>query len=678
MKKWMVKSVSKELSNKLALNGSISNLCANVLVSLGATSPEDADKIINPAGLSDPFLIKDMDKAVATIERYVQNNSHELICIYGDYDCDGITSTAILYSYLEYMGANVTYYIPERSEGYGMNENSIRKLHEKGVKLIITVDNGISAIPEANLIKELGMELIVTDHHQQGEELPTATAIINPHRHDCLSIFKDYCGAGVALQLVNALQGGDEDSANVTMEQFGDLAAIGTIADIVPLERENRFIASQGLKLLENTENIGLNSLKECSGCTEKLNSYSVGFMLGPRINASGRFGSPLNALRLLLSQDEDEAYELAQNLTMLNNDRKHAEKLIIEEIERQIDGNPSILNNRVLVFSGDNWNHGVIGIAASKLMERFNKPCFIVTIEGELARGSARSFGDFSVFDALTYCKDVFTKFGGHKAAGGFSLLPAKIPDLIKSLQEYALSHHKTMPISTITAVKILEPDDLSIISVSELAMLEPFGQNNPEPIFAIKNATVLDVLPLGKTNLHTRLNLNIFGNILNALVFGISPQDFPIKKGEQADFMATLEVSTYNNSRVVLKIKDYRKSGFSQDKYLSALSAFEQFMRGETLPANYLPRMIPTDEELREIYKCIPTIPTYENSILLQNEKIVQNICKLKLAMLIFSELSLVDYFPSKATVNRKASQNRVNLSDSQLYNKIRNGRM
>lgn len=385
MKKWVVKKPDKQISKKLEAECSVTPLCADVLAARGISSPAEAAEQFNADSLSDPFLLKDMREAAQLINTAVENFT--CICVFGDYDCDGIASTAMLFSYLECMGANVFYMIPERNDGYGLNESAVRKMHEQGAELIITVDNGISAHNEAELIHELGMKLIITDHHQPGETLPKAEAIVNPHRKDCASPFKYLCGAGVVLKLIAAAEGGGYDTA---LNEYGELAALATIADVVSLTGENRLIVKYGLKLLENSERTGINALISKSGIKFPITATAAAFGLVPRINASGRFGSPLTAARLLLTDDENEAALFADELEELNTQRKKEENSIIQNISDSVNHNPDLLIERVLVLSGEGWHHGIIGIVASRILERFDKPCFIITREGEISRGSA------------------------------------------------------------------------------------------------------------------------------------------------------------------------------------------------------------------------------------------------------------------------------------------------
>ncbi|MDE5569094.1 MAG: DHH family phosphoesterase, partial [Ruminococcus sp.] len=376
MKKWKINMPDKNTVSKIALRCGVSSLTAAALVSKGYSSPESVIQSLDEDGLSDPFLIKDMQAAVDTIIESMEKD--EIICVYGDYDCDGIMSTVILYTYLLENGVNVIYYIPERTDGYGLNRDAIKRIHDEGANLIVTVDNGISAISESEYIYELGMKLVVTDHHQQGEQLPKAEAVVDPHRHDCYSPFKYACGAVIALKLVAALNDGDY---TIPLEQFGDLAAIATVADIVNLTGENRFIVRYGLELINNTDRPALIALKEVSRLTDKkLDSGSIGFGLAPRINASGRYGSPKTAVKLFLCEDYDDALPIAQELDRLNNMRKDAENKIISEIYEMIDNNPELIRERVIFICGQNWHHGVIGIVAARILEKFGKPCFIAS----------------------------------------------------------------------------------------------------------------------------------------------------------------------------------------------------------------------------------------------------------------------------------------------------------
>ena len=604
MKKWNVSKPGKDIIDKLVLGCSVSSLTAAALASKGYASPEQVMEKLEVNELSDPFLIADMQQAAETINDALDNGIR--ICVYGDYDCDGIMATVILYSYLMEAGADVTYYIPERSEGYGLNKDSVDKLSDDGVELIITVDNGISAISEAEYIYASGMKLVVTDHHQQGESLPRAEAVVDPHRHDDFSPFKFGCGALIALKLIAALDGGDYTMA---LEQFGDLAAIATVADIVSLTGENRFIVQYGLQLINNTDRPALMALKEVSGLTDKnVDSHNIGFGLAPRINASGRFGSPRTAAKLFLCEDYDEALVIAQELDRLNIQRKEAENKIIAEIFRMIEAQPELVRGRLIFICGKGWHHGVIGLAASRIMERFGKPCFIASEENGETRGSARSFGQVSVFDVLTAASDALDKFGGHPGAGGFTIKPGCENDFRQLIETYALQSYPDMPPAELRADAPVSAMELAVDNVGGLSVLEPFGMGNEKPLFYLDSASVTAVYPLSQ-GLHTKLRIKLGFAQADALIFRRSPESLGIKVGDVCDMIASPSVNEYNgNSSVSLMISDIRPHGFEQSKYFAGRNAFEKFLRDEELPKNYYPSMLPLRDDVVLVYKCIP----------------------------------------------------------------------
>lgn len=673
MKKWTVGQPDGKISSRLAASAGISGLCADVLVSRGYQTAAQAASFVMPEELSSPFLLADMKKAADTVNFAI--DSGEKICVYGDYDCDGITATAILCSYLKCMGAQVVYYIPERSEGYGMNADSVRRLADDGVSLIITVDNGISALSEAELIYELGMRLVVTDHHKPPERLPRAEAVVDPHRSDCPSLFKELCGAGVVLKLISAMDGSEDMSA--ALEQFGDIAALGTVADVVRLQGENRFIVTEGLRLLENTENPGLCALIEESGLAGKeLNAFSLGFVLAPRINAAGRFGSPLTALRLMLTDDEDEAAQLASELTALNTQRKECEAEITAQLDAQITDNPSMLCEPVLLFAGEGWHHGVIGIICARISERYGKPCYILTIEGDTARGSARGCNGYSVFASLNYCIDLFLRFGGHDGAGGFSLKTEDIPRLREMLCEYAVkTHGGAMPQPVLRAEKNLRRGDFAPEQIEGLALLQPFGEGNPEPLFCISQARIEDIKPLSDGR-HTKLRLCCDGAYIFATLFGTAPEKTGLLVGDIADFIATLELNDWKGKKLVsVKIKDYRLSGADQQKYFAAKAAYESFVLGSELPPAYYLRIYPQRAELEAVYRAADgNTPDDIVYMRLCRELPSMNYCKFRLCLDIFAQLGLLALDPCTKSCAKLPVRKKVNLEASELLGILR----
>lgn len=674
MKKWIIGKPDQEAVRNLSLQGGLAPLCAGVLAARGIDTIEKAARFFNQnedgETLSSPFLIKDMKEAAEIIQNAVYDGKR--ICIYGDYDCDGITATALLYSYLECIGGNVTYYINQRSEGYGIFAGAIQRLADEGVELIVTVDNGISAIEEAKLAAELGIELVITDHHQPGEVLPEAAAVVDPHRADDVSPFKDLCGCGVAFKLAAAMDDGDYSMA---LEQFSDLTAIATIGDVVPLNGENREIVRQGLHYLENTENPGLKALIAAAGIKLPVSSVTAAFSIVPRINASGRFGSASEAVELLLCEDQEEAEVLAKRLDSLNSERKNTEAEILKEIQGHILSNPNILYERVLFLYGEGWHHGVIGIVASKLCDRFGKPVFILSDDEEHARGSARAPEGFSVYKALAACSDVLTKFGGHSGAGGFSLTKDNIDGFNKALQKYAAEEFPEMPVQPVRADKVILPEELNVENVSSLAVLEPCGEGNPSPMFAMLSARINDIIPLSG-GAHTRLTLS-YGNVLvTGLLFGAKTEEFPYKAGELLDILAVPEINTYGGrTSVNVRIADYRKSGIPQSRYFAAKDAYERFKRGESISNALMQRMLPERQELEAVYKAVPQNKTASlDSVYGAVCSDSMNYCKFRIAVDIFEEMGLVETELWGETVKRLPVRQKVNLDDSKILSGLR----
>ncbi len=670
MNKWNLKKTDRKIISELTLKCGISTLTAAVLAARGYTSPDDIINSFEADELSDPFLLCDMEAAAETINSAIDNDKK--ICVYGDYDCDGIMASVMLYSYLMEAGADVIYYIPERSEGYGLNKNAVKQLYDEGTELIVTVDNGISAVYEAEYIYELGMQLVITDHHQPGDTLPKAEAIVDPHRTDCFSPFKYLCGAGVVLKLIAALDDGDYTMA---LEQFGDLAAIATVADIVNLTSENRYIVSYGLGLIENTDRPALVYLKEASSLTDKkINSTSVGFALAPRINAAGRFGSPKTAAELFLSEDEDEIQKLAYELNELNNQRKDEEERILNEIYSEIEKNPMLIRRRVIFLCGENWHHGVIGILASRIMEKYGKPCFIASLcDGEL-RGSARSFEGFSVFGALTACADALDKFGGHPGAGGFTIKNGMAEKFNELLQQYAFENHRQMPLLTVTADAVVSPAELNVNDIESLSQLEPFGCGNEKPLFYIDNARVLEIIPLSN-GIHSKIRLKFGYTEIQALIFRTAPHELKMAVGDDCDFIVTLDINTFRgNKSVSIIVKDYRNRIISYSKMLAANAAYESFMNNEQLPANYYKSMYPVRDEVAAIYLKIPAEGINCDLLFFKMKNTLMNYCKFSIALEALRELGLIAYNASDNSVSRLKAEKKVDLQTAPVLIRLK----
>jgi single-stranded-DNA-specific exonuclease len=533
-------------------------IIARLLCLRGLAEPDRASRFLNPSleHLHDPFKLVDMERAVLRIERALAQ--HERIAIHGDYDVDGITSTVILRRALELLGGDVVHFIPERlRDGYGLQCAAIDRLHAERVSLIISVDCGIRSTEAALRARELGVDLIITDHHEPEDTLPPALAVINPKRHDCPYPDKNLAGVGVALKLVQALC--ERAGKGKWLPAFVKIAAIGTLADVVPLVGENRVIARLGLASLSTgPHTIGLRALLDASGLSGKtIDSYQVAFMLAPRVNAAGRMSTPDIATRLLLATGEamgEEARGLAQQLNDENLRRQHEEADLVLQARKAIETDPAVGAHNVLVVGGDGWHRGVIGIAASKLVDAFHKPAIVLSVDGELAHGSCRSIPDFDMLAALEHCSDVFLKFGGHKQAAGLTMEAARVPEFRARINAYADD--------------VLEPDQLrprlridgplSLRSIThdlmrDLDAMGPFGMANPRPVFHASGVEIVDG-PRTLKERHLKMTFSQEGRRFRAIAW---------RAAERADFL------TRNRAGVNLAFS-LEKNEFQGETYL------------------------------------------------------------------------------------------------------------
>ncbi len=680
MKKWIIRESDKETSAALAKKCGLSDLCADILNARGINTEEKAaaffnyKKDENESPFSDPFLIKDMKEASDIILEAADNG--DSICIYGDYDCDGVTASVILYTYLESRGADVRCHINMREQGFGLCESVIRKLAEDGVKLIVTVDNGVSAVNETALANELGMTVVITDHHRTGEVLPAAAAVVDPHRDGCPSPYKDLCGCGVALKLIAAMDGGNYSAA---VEQFSDFAAIATIADSVPLTGENRDIVNIGLHYLENTENPGLRTLMEHAGISGKSGIKAdddVAFRLAPLINAAGRMGSASDAAELFLEDDPDKADVCVKKLEKYNKERKSEEAAIMTDIERLVTENPSVLYKRVLVVYGESWHHGAAGIIAARLVERFGKPAFVLFGADEV-RGSARSVEGFPVHEALNACGNILTKQGGHPGAGGFSLPKENISAFENAIQKYAAETFAHMPVYTLYADKCLTAEELTAENIKSLSLLEPFGEGNPPPVFLMRGAAIAEISPLGAGGAHTKLTLNWENRRCYAYMFRLEAAKFPYRIGDVLDILATIKTEVYEGKEYIkIFVKDCRIYGISQPRRLNAAEAYENFRRDGKIDPALAERIIPERKDLEIIYKLMAASGKIYCDVLsarLDAYKIPY--CKMMLALDIFEELGFisVNRFEDYAEIIHNAPK--ASIESSEIYRALHN---
>lgn len=604
MKLWTVAPLDKAEATKLQKEYDLPAIVAMLLQVRGITDREEIeDFLYNDSFIAPPDNIRDMDKATARVHRAI--DSGELICVYGDYDADGVTSTALLYSYLEATGANVIYYIPSReTEGYGMNINAVDALHEKGVKLIVTVDNGIAANEEIDHARSLGIDTVVTDHHTPLKTIPDAVAVVDLHREDCPSRFKHLSGVGVAFKLMMALEGEYCDT-DALLDNYADLLSLGTIGDIVDLRGENRVFVKRGLYSLENTDRPGIAALIEASGLVGKeLTAGRVSFTLVPRINAVGRLGQSGKSVNLLLTEDEDEARRIAGAMDTDNSERRQIENSIIEKIDEKVKANPSLVMDKVIVIDGKNWHQGVIGIVASRIKELYGKPTIVISDDGERAKASGRSVEGFPLCDAVAYCSDLLTHFGGHPMAAGLSLESKNIELFRKRINEYA-AQLPEMPFDRLNIACKLNPASLTVELVEELSILQPYGAGNPTPVFGLFKMKINDIIPLSN-NKHLRLVLSRSRVTISAMLFFTSSEEFPYQKGEVIDLAVTLDINEYGGNRSVsVIIKDVKSSGDDTLSILKSARAFEDYCRGLAPDRRALAELLPDRNDFAEVYR-------------------------------------------------------------------------
>ena len=645
LRKWEVRPLDKERAAAFAQTYGVPFFLAMLMNIRGLDDAAHLREFLGEGEpLSDPFLLKDMDKAAARITRAVDNM--EKIAVYGDYDADGVTSTAMLYSYLETRGADVIFYIPQREgEGYGMNIGAVEYLKEQGVSLIVTVDNGISSVQEVVRANELGIDVVVTDHHRPQEILPDAVAVVDAYRPDDTSPYKHFSGVGIAFKLLMALEDGAGDVEDL-LEAYSDLAAIGTIGDIVPLTGENRTLIRAGLERLSQSDRPGVQALLENAGIAGKtLTSTNVAFTLVPRINATGRMGAPERAVRLLISGYEEEAEVLSEEICADNEERRRVEAEIAEAAFADIEAK-GYMKDRVVVVDGENWHHGVIGIVASRVTERCGKPCMIISRGETEAKGSGRSIEGFSLFEAICACGDLLIKFGGHPMAAGITLKPENIEAFRKRINQYAAEHFPQMPTQTVTLDCKLNPAALSVSMAQSLTQLEPFGNGNPQPVFGLFNMELSNVTPVGGGG-HLRLTLEKNGAVITAMRFNTKPEELPYHIGDKIDLAVQLEAREFRGQpSLTVIVRDMKLAAFNTEKNIASLASFEKWQRGEALSAEDKNRLYPDRACLAAIYRALRTVNGKETD----QVRFVSQFGKdmtlglFKTALLVFEERGLV----------------------------------
>lgn len=524
-----------------------SPLLSAVLCVRGINSPESAREFLEcgPDALADPFMMTDMAAAVERIKLALERR--ERVAVYGDYDVDGITSTCVLADHLRKKGLDCLYYIPDRmEEGYGLNTGAIKSLQEKGVSLIITVDCGVTTVEEAAYAALLGVDMIITDHHECRDTLPAAVAVVDPKRADCNYPSRDLAGVGVAFKLLCALEG----DSRAVLDEYADLVAVGTIADVMPLTGENRFIVREGLKKLRHGARPGLRALVDEAGLGEKrISASNVGFSLAPRLNASGRLGQASLAAELLLTESATRAAEYAADLCSLNRERQALETEIWHQALDMLDGEKP---QSPIVLCGDNWHQGVIGIAASRLTEAFNVPAVMICLDGEKGKGSCRSCGGFNLFEALSACSEYLEGFGGHALAAGLTIKRENIAPFRRALAEYYRTHPALGVRSLDIDLRVDSPELLTMPCIEDLELIEPCGVGNARPLLCMERALLTSVFPIGGGR-HLKFVVEKFGQSYECVYFSHTQEELGLCAGEYVDIAFYPQINEFRARRSV-----------------------------------------------------------------------------------------------------------------------------
>jgi len=553
---WNVAEPEVSAVNTL-VSGGYAPLAAMVLASRGIENGLQAQKYLDcSAPLLDPFLMTDMDLAAGRVGLAMSRG--EKIAVFGDYDVDGITATCLLTDFLRRHGADCVSYIPGRlEEGYGLNPIAIRQLHGEGVRLIITVDCGITAVAEAELCAELGIDLVITDHHECKDTLPRACAVVDPHRPDGGYPHKNLSGVGVAFKLAAALCGSQEE----VLEEYADMVCLGTVADVMPLQGENRVFVTRGLASLQNTKRPGIAALMAETGCTpDSVSASAIGFMLAPRINAAGRMGKIELAVELFLTQDPHRASAVAKQLCELNRQRQAVESEIYQQAVSMLPvGQPP----EAIVLADESWHQGVVGIVASRIAEEFSCPAFLICLDGEHGKASSRSYGGFNLFSSLTALSDLLESYGGHELAAGFTISRSNIPEFRRQICALAANFYSDDTPRTVLDIDCSIPAELlTIPNVESLNVLEPCGNGCPKPVLMMKNLTIERLQQVGSGR-HMRLRLRSGRFGLNAIYFSATPESAFVQQGDVVDIAFTPQINEFRGDRTVqMNVLDIRPS--------------------------------------------------------------------------------------------------------------------
>lgn len=676
MVKWEIKEQDEQVVRQLCEQLQTDEVTARLLCNRGLTDQTQVQRFfdIDLAYLHDPLALNDMDKAVARILSAIQ--AREKITIYGDYDVDGITSVVVLLKYLRSCGADVAYYIPDRAgEGYGLNIPALQSILDSGTGLVITVDTGTTAIEEIAWAVANGLDVVVTDHHECKDELPDCVAVVNPKRNDGMYPFKELAGVGVVFKLVCALSGDTQQS----FARYGDLVAVGTIADIMPLVDENRMIVSLGLQQMQQHASVPMRALLEASGGYRngKIGAGSIAYQIAPRLNAAGRIGDPSVSVALMMSEDIQSARELSEELCQENRERQQMEFDILKDVRQMLSGKKS--EDKIIVVASDQWHHGVIGIVASRIVEHYHKPCILICFDGQHAKGSARSIRGVSMFDLLCQVSDLLEKFGGHEMAAGLTLQRDRYEEFVERITQVAnetITDEMLIPV--VEAECELKKKDLSLQTVYRISKLEPFGAGNPTPYFCVRNLTITDIFSVGMGK-HLKLCVQWDGTEFTAMYFGMRLQDFDYAVGDRVSIICCMSENVFNHqSSLSLSIKSIMPS----DEIVQQNSFYQKMYKTYIQTGTVTDEMQLTRREMVYVYKYLIR-QMHAQQTHFQPFALARSIrravkgfhyCKLMLALRVFEELGILSVQTDHGIeIVFRDTQSKVNLSLSPTWQDI-----
>ncbi len=669
---WKVSQLEAGAVNALVGSG-YAPLAAMVLASRGIGDDRQARAYLDcNAPLLDPFLMTDMDKAAGRVGLAMSRG--EKIAVFGDYDVDGITATCLLTDFLRRHGADVVSYIPGRlEEGYGLNPIAIHQLHAEGVKLIVTVDCGITAVNEAELCKQLGIDLVITDHHECKQTLPAAAAVVDPHRCDGGYPHKNLSGVGVAFKLASALCGSQE----TVLEEYADMVCLGTVADVMPLQGENRVFVARGLESLAHTKRPGIAALMaECGCAPETVSASSIGFMLAPRINAAGRMGQIDLAVELFLTDDPDKAAEAARGLCELNRQRQAVESEIYRQAVSMLPmGKPP----EAIVLADESWHQGVVGIVASRIAEEYACPTFLICLDGEHGKASSRSHGGFNLFASLSALSPLLESYGGHELAAGFTISRANIPEFRRQICALAAQYYTDdVPRTVLDVDCAVSPELLTLHNVDALQMLEPCGNGCPKPVLMMKNLTIDRISMVGGGR-HMRLRLCSGHTYLNAIYFSANPQTVSIQPGDLVDVAFTPQVNEFRGTRTVqMNVIDIRPSCSAE--CLPDAAPYRDMQRGN-LTSGEAAALLPDRKMLALVWRYLDAANPVQESPMCLCRKIVRwsgqplNLGQMLTCLDIFRDVGLltVQRQHKYVSIRLTPGEGKADLSRSQTMQRL-----